>query len=218
MSDLKEKLNGFLRDKKLRKDQCLILVLSGILLFIIALPTNNKKDNSFSFFKSDKANTESDTILYHDTVSTEKGETTDAQNADTLSYTGYWENKLEENLAYVEGAGKVKVLITLKESEGKIVEKDLNHESAETIENDSAGGSRTVSENKTSQNTIYTVGSQGEDVPYVVRTTAPVVAGVVVITEGGDDLAVRQNIIDAIQVLFDIDVNNIRVVKMKKKN
>ncbi len=218
MSDLKEKLNGFLREKKLRKDQCLILVLSGILLFIIALPTNNKKDNSFSFLKSDKANTESDTISYHDTVSTKKGETTDAQDTDTLSYTGYWENKLEENLSYVEGAGKVKVLITLKESEGKIVEKDLSRESAETIENDSAGGNRTVSENKTSQNTIYTVGSQGEDVPYVVRTTAPVVAGVVVITEGGDDLAVRQNIIDAIQVLFDIDVNNIRVVKMKKKN
>ncbi len=218
MSDLKEKLNGFLREKKLRKDQCLILVLSGILLFIIALPTNNKKDNSFSFLKSDKANTESDTISYHDTVSTKTGETTDAQDTDALSYTRYWENRLEENLAYVEGAGKVKVLITLKESEGKVVEKDLSRESAETIENDSAGGNRTVSENKTTQNTIYTAGSQGEDIPYVVRTTAPVVAGVVVITEGGDDLAVRQNIMDAIQVLFDIDVNNIRVVKMKKKN
>ncbi len=216
MSDLKEKLNGFLREKKLRKDQCLILVLSGILLFIIALPTNNKKDNSF--FKSDKTNTESDMISYHDTVSTKTGETADAQDTDALSYTRYWENRLEENLAYVEGAGKVKVLITLKESEGKIVEKDLSRESAETIENDSSGGNRTVSENKTTQNTIYTVGSQGEDVPYVVRTTAPVVAGVVVITEGGDDLTVRQNIIDAIQVLFDIDVNNIRVVKMKKKN
>lgn len=218
MSDLKEKLNGLLRGKKLRKDQCLILVLSGILLFIIALPANNKNDNSFSFFKSDKTNSESDTISYHDTEGTKADGTTAAQDADALSYTRYWENRLEENLAYVEGAGQVKVLITLKESEGKIVEKDLSRESSETTENDSAGGSRTVSENKTTQNTIYTAGSQGEDVPYVVRTTAPVVAGVVVITEGGGDLTVRRNIIEAIQVLFDIDVNNIRVVKMKKKN
>jgi stage III sporulation protein AG len=52
----------------------------------------------------------------------------------------------------------------------------------------------------------------------VVKTISPTVKGVVVIAQGGDRLAVRQNIIEAIQVLFDVDMNKITVVKMKNNH
>lgn len=192
-----EKVTG---GKKLQKDQCLIIILVGVLLCVIAIPVE-KKDS-----KSDLSNTIDDTIDNH-TVS----ETAD----DTSDYAGYWEQKLEEALRYVEGVGKVRVLITLQNSEHKIVEKDGPEEFSNTDEADSAGGSRTLEESRLDKSTIYTDDGQGRNVPYVVMTIEPVVEGVVVIAQGADQMSVRENIIEAIQVLFDIDANKIKIVKMK---
>ena len=133
----------------------------------------------------------------------------------TISNTGYWEEKLEEALRCVEGVGKVRVLITLQRSEQKIVEKDGPEQNTDTEETDSAGGRRTVRESSVEKSTIYTADGQGRDVPYVVMTIEPVVEGVVVIAQGADRGNVRENIIEAIQVLFDIDPNKIKIVKMK---
>ncbi len=65
------------------------------------------------------------------------------------------------------------------------------------------------------KSTVYTVDDRGQDIPYVVMTIAPDVEGVVVIAQGGGTLSVQENIIEAIQVLFDIDANKIKIVKMK---
>jgi stage III sporulation protein AG len=118
----------------------------------------------------------------------------------------------------VEGAGEVRVLITLKESEEKIVEKDGPEQTSDTTEMDAAGGSRTTKANSLEKTTIYTTDESGSSIPYVVKTVSPTVEGVVVIAQGGDQLAVRQNIIEAIQVLFDVDMNKITVVKMKNNH
>ena len=96
-----------------------------------------------------------------------------------------------------------------------IVEKDGPEQNTDTEETDSAGGRRTVRESSVEKSTIYTADGQGRDVPYVVMTIEPVVEGVVVIAQGADRGNVRENIIEAIQVLFDIDPNKIKIVKMK---
>jgi stage III sporulation protein AG len=153
-------------------------------------------------------------------------EDTSAEDADGKSlsdgqqsdYVSYWEEKLEDALSYVEGAGEVRVLITLKESEEKIVEKDGPEQTSDTAEMDAAGGSRTTKENSLEKTTIYMTDESGSSIPYVVKTVSPTVEGVVVIAQGGDQLAVRQNIIEAIQVLFDVDMNKITVVKMKNNH
>ena len=49
------------------------------------------------------------------------------------------------------------------------------------------------------------------------KIVQPIVEGVVVLAQGAEDAAVRRNIIETIQVLFGIDANKIRVVKMKTK-
>lgn len=43
---LKKKIQQFTGGKKLRKDQCLILVLIGMLLCVISLPTDKEKTKS----------------------------------------------------------------------------------------------------------------------------------------------------------------------------
>ncbi|MDE6845371.1 MAG: hypothetical protein K2J99_06345 [Lachnospiraceae bacterium] len=106
-------------------------------------------------------------------------------------------------------------MINLKESEQKIVEKDGPEEYSETAETDAAGGNRTIGETKVEKNTIYTADDRGQNVPYVVMTIAPTVEGVVVIAQGAGQQSVQENIIEAIQVLFDIDANKIKIVKMK---
>ncbi len=201
-----EKLTGAAR---IRKDQCLIIILTGVLLCVIALPVGEKDS------KSRILDMESDTIENHIAGETENDayHIPESQNA----YAEYWEDCLEDALRYVEGVGKVKVLITLKESEQKIVEKDGPEEHSETAETDSAGGSRTVDENRTEKSTVYTVDERGQSVPYVVRTIPPAVEGVVVIAQGAGRQNVQENIIEAIQVLFGIDANKIKIVKMKNK-
>ncbi len=198
-----EKMTG---GKKLRKDQCLIIVLVGILLCVIALPVGQKES------KSDISNMINDTIDNH--ITTDAGEDNSGVPNTASSYTEYWENKLEDALREVEGVGKVKVLINLSQSEQMVVEKDGPEVYSETTEADAAG-SRTVGETRVEKSTVYTVDDRGQDIPYVVMTIAPDVEGVVVIAQGGGTLSVQENIIEAIQVLFDIDANKIKIVKMK---
>lgn len=201
---LLEKLTG---GKKLEKDQCLIIILVGVLLCVIALPVRQNDS------KSNISNIISDTIDNHTTVNTDDAypETED----EAADYAGYWEERLEDALRYVDGVGRVRVLITLKESEHKIVEKDGPEEYSNTEETDAAGGSRTIRDSRIEKSTIYTVDDKGQNVPYVIKTISPSVEGVVVIAQGVQTQNVQENLIEAIQVLFDIDANKIKIVKMK---
>lgn len=218
MEQMKKLMDKIGKGKKLRKDQLLLMILSGILLCVIALPV--KEDSSdLSGIKSNISNSNYGTVDNH------KQKTSDVTEAETMSsylegtsYTVYWEDKLTEALSKIEGAGEVEVLITLKESETKILEKDIPEVVSETLESDAEGGNRTITERKTEEVTIYTVNEEGQNVPYVSKIIQPVVEGVVVIAQGGDSVIVKQNIIETIQVLFGVDTNKIRVVKMKTKN
>lgn len=196
-----ERLEELLRHKKIRKDQCLILVLTGILLCVIALPVKDDKKLSVT----DETVT---TGLRKDEIRMDSGE----------EYTDDWEKRLEETLSCIEGAGKVRVLITLRESESRVVEKDKVEESSDTVERDSTGGTRSIMEQKEDGRTVFAPDAAGQNVPYVVKTTAPVVEGVVVVAQGADNSLVKQEIIASVQVLFNLDVNKIRVVKMKNIN
>lgn len=199
-----EKLAG---STKLRKDQCLIIILAGVLLCVIAIPIQPQKSKSeISDIINDKIENHTDADM-----NSIYGESADQAD----DYVGYWEEKLEDSLKYVDGVGKVRVLITLRESEHKIVEKDGPEERSDTEEADSAGGSRKIGESRIEKSTIYTVDDRGQNVPYVVMTIPPVVEGVVVIAQGAQNQSVQENIIEAIQVLFDIDANKIKIVKMK---
>lgn len=197
---LLERLTGV---RKLRKDQWLIVILMGVLLCVISLPVEKSE------IKSDISDNTGAKI------SELKQPSTDVQSAD---YVREWEEKLEKSLLYIEGAGQVKVLITLQESEQRVLARDGTESISETTEEDAAGGNRRVTESRIEKKTIYTVDERGQDVPYVIKTITPSVKGVVVIAQGADQPEVRQNIIEAIQVLFDIDMNKITIVKMKNKN
>lgn len=203
MGEVKKILGKINGGKKLGKDQCLILILAGILLCVISLPVEKEKS------KSDLLD-ESGTIM--------ENEHTFEEGEISRDYVTYWEEKLEESLQCVEGAGEVRVLIYTGGSEETILARDGLEEFSDTTETDAAGGSRHISENRLDKTVVRTVDERGQNVPLVVRTVAPDVEGVLVIAQGADRQQVRRDIIEAIQVLFDVDMNRISIIKMKTNN
>lgn len=180
--------------KNLKKDQLLILLLVGILLVVIAIPTGKGKG----------------------AASKDAGNGAPADGGDEAAYNNYasyMEGHLERVLSQMAGVGEVTVMITLKSSAEKVVEKDVTAESETVTESDSQGGTRTTQNSSHGEATVYDGdGSQGQ-APYISKELSPQVEGVVVIASGGDNAVVKQNITEAVQALFGIDTHKIRIMK-----
>lgn len=184
----------------LKKDRLVILLLLGVLLVVIAIPVPKEKKNE-------------------EDAGSINLESTTASSVSGNSYTKYMEAHLEEALSKVSGVGEVKVMITLKASSEKVIEKDQESSSETVKEEDSQGGSRSTASRTENETTVLAgdgEGAQGGDHPYVTKELSPVIEGVVVIASGGDHAVVVQNITEAVQALFDIDTHKIKVMKLNQ--
>ena len=126
-------------------------------------------------------------------------------------YAAYLEEKLKKMLESVRGVGEVEVMITLESSEERIVEKDMTAERSQTEEQDSAGGTRTVSSSNTGYQTVYQEGSQGS--PFVVKTITPKVEGVLVVAEGAGKGNMTGEITQVVQALFGVEAHKVKVLE-----
>lgn len=200
------------KGKSIKKDQLLIIILSGVLLMIIAWPVKDDSEQLSAKEISVKADV-------HNTIGTDIEESTkvmDDSNVAEEDYIALMEEKVEKILSSMDRVGKAEVVITLKSSGEKIVEKDIPITRSNTDEQDSQGGSRIISSVDSGESTVYTTDS-GKSTPYVVKTTSPQVEGVLVVCEGAGEGSVSKNITDAIEVLFGIEPHKIKVVKMKTR-
>jgi len=191
-SDLLNKMKG------LKKDQLVIILLVGLLLVIIAIPT--KKDDS-----------EKATALISGEMPA-----VDSQNESSADSTLelQLEKRLEEILSTVKGVGNVNVMITIKSKGEKIVEKDIPRTEKTSVETDSQGGVRNTKEIISNEMTIYLENANGHQVPYVVKELEPQIQGVVVTAEGANDPVVVREILEAIMALFQVEAHKIKVMKM----
>ncbi|MGN1146936.1 MAG: stage III sporulation protein AG [Lachnospiraceae bacterium] len=197
-----EKWKDFIKNK----NNLVIITLAGILLMVIALPVDNKKTSSVS----EKTTNNTGSLLEEEGSA---GIYAANETADMESYAARLEEKLEDLLEKMEGAGKVKVIITLRSSVEKIVEKDAPVVRSNTTEADSEGGTRTVNTMDAGESTVYTSEGNLEE-PYVVKIISPEVEGVLVLAEGAGSGTVSKDISDAVQVLFDIEAHRVKVIKM----
>lgn len=192
-----------IKDKKwFNKDNLLIVVLVGILFFIITLPT--KEEQGVQMIQEE---TGEDLLLQQEELSW------NGSTGKEWEYATYLETRLEETLSGMAGAGRVKVMITLQASEELVVEKDEPVSRSNTSENDSAGGSRVVTQMESSETTIYhTIGDESE--PYVVKTILPQIEGIVVLAQGAGTGTVDANITEVVQALFGVEAHKIKVAKL----
>ena len=115
------------------------------------------------------------------------------------------ERRLEETLSLIDGAGKVRVMLTLKDTGEKVVEKDTTRRS---------GGSASAEEiSDVSQSTVFSKNGS-EETPYISNELTPQVEGVLVVAQGGGDSLVKQNILQSVMALFPLEAHKITIVKM----
>lgn len=198
---MEEKIKGGI-SKWLRRDNLLILLLLGILLVVIALPTEKSSQKEEGTAGETAGNSGSSAT----------GDAESIRITSTEEYTAYLEKRLEETLSRINGVGRVQVMITLEATEELVVEKDQQTQSSNTTEEDSQGGSRYVYQLERSENTVYR--SSGSNEPYVVKTLMPEVSGVVVVAQGAGTGQISKDITDVVQALFGVEAHKVKVVKM----
>lgn len=198
--EILEKCTG----SKLKKENMLIFILLGILLFIIALPTGKKKEE-----KSVLKDSKSEIINQQETNDLE------ISGLEESAYVDYLEEKLEHTLSSMEGVGKSKVMVTVSMSKKEVVEKDMVTVRSNTVETDSEGGSRNINNLESTENALYTTDSNGNQIPFVTQVLEPEITGVIVVAQGAGRENVNSDITEAIQALFGIEAHKIKIAKMK---
>lgn len=190
------------RWKQLKKSDWVVIALAGILLLIIAIPTGST--------------TKKKTAGEEEAAAVEKSSENGKEQDWKSSYVAGLETELEEVLAKMDGVGDVRVMITVSDNGEQIVEKDASGTSTTTMETDSGGGSRTVTEDNTEETTVY-VEKEDETYPYIRKEVLPSIDGIVVVAEGGGNPGVVSDISDAVEALFSVEAHRIKVVKMCSK-
>ena len=196
---------------ELKKENFVVILLIGILLLVIVWPVSGKESvNTEESLISDMGNgTMIQSRAEHSGNQLKEG-------SDWLEYTGFLEKTLEEVLSTMEGAGKVKVMVTLATGGEAVVEKDVTTVVDASTQVDAQGGSHTTSSSDKSKQTVY-VQQDKNTYPYVKQVVSPKVAGVLVSAQGGGSMAVNKNITEAIQALFGIDAHKIKIIKMSSQ-
>jgi len=214
-----EKENGkaleiFLKPKK---NTFLLMILIGVLLLVIVWPVGDlekqkESNREQSVFGGESADSSKNTELKK-----EEKEAAAMGEEELFSYAARLEEALEEILSTVDGVGKVKVMITMEGSGESVLEKDLVKQRAGTTEVDGTGGSRNTTDISEQEETVYMQQEGMGQQPFVKRTDAPKVKGVLVAAQGGQNQKVAKNITEAIVALFDIEAHKIKVVKMNSQ-
>lgn len=120
---------------------------------------------------------------------------------DYSEYVDALESETQELLSSISGAGRCKVMITLKNSTESVYAKNIE-------ENNSSGS------NSLKNEYVLYDGQEGET-PVLIKQYYPDVQGVAIVCDGADNPAVRESIINTVSSLFSIPVNRISVSKYK---
>lgn len=122
-------------------------------------------------------------------------------SVDTSDYCRETEQKLEEFLKKIDGAGDVEVYLTIKSSERYVY---------------AAEEKKVKSENKTEEEEKYVIiGGGSEREPLIETVEAPEVTGAVIVCTGGDSPIVEERIYKAVSSALGISTSKIYVTKMK---
>ena len=213
-----------LKLRNMKKEDYIVLVLIGVLLLIISLPTDREKDAKGNISISGEENGQEggkaakiESGTEENTEKTE--EKTGGLNKNTCydidSYVENLEKRVEEMLSGMAGAGKVQVMITVSDTGTEILEKDTEINAADLEETDDAGEKKKNTESGQREEAVYFRDAEGNEIPYVVQRKLPEVTGVVVIAEGAGNETVKENIIGAVGVLFNLNEHRIKVIRMK---
>ena len=143
-------------------------------------------------------------------ASTAPAEQTSAQTetlpAVQTDYCARTERSLAQILSQIDGAGQVRVMLTLASGPQTVYQTD-SEEQTQTDGTQSSAVRR--------QETVILSRGSSYNEPAVVGTQYPVFRGALIVSEGADSPAVRYQLASAVSALLGIGTDRITVVKMK---
>lgn len=186
--------------KEIGLPRLIFICLLGISLLILCMP---------NLFRSDRNAEEKNISSSSNPPLTEITEEVSDDDKTEL------EKKFTQMLSKVKGLGKVEVMITFKSSREQIVLKDSPYTEDSLIEDDGEGGKREEKNISKEENTILVTEGNGETMPYILQEIEPIIEGVFVVAEGGDNARLITEIVEAAEVLFRVPAHKVKVMKMK---
>jgi len=128
------------------------------------------------------------------------------------NYQQQLQKELEDILSGIQGAGQVKVMLTLEDEQEVVYAYNEQTSHGTTSEEDTQGGTREqVQIDKSGQ--LVIIRSSDQEQPLVVKVIKPKVRGVLVVAEGGDNPLICQRLTHAIQSVLDISAYRITIQK-----
>lgn len=120
--------------------------------------------------------------------------------------------RLATMLSAVEGAGAVRVDVTLASGPGKVYAQNSTVEE-KTSEDQGTGQTRRTSESRRTTEVVLAPDQAGKgQAPVVVREEMPGIAGVLVCAPGAGDPKVRRELAEAAATLLGVGVHRVKVV------
>ena len=201
MQGLKDKMSKILKQKNITN---LIILLLLVIMFYLVVSYFTGVNN---ITKSEKTNLEK--------VSKEDMNSNCQKDSEVLSYQEKQEKDLERILGKINGVGSVDVVINFQSSEVKVPAVDNSSQKSTTEETDSEGGTRVNSQETDGDKIVMSNSSNGSE-PVILKTEKPEVLGVMVVAEGAEDSKIKYEITKAISSLYNISVDKVNVLAMKK--
>jgi len=124
------------------------------------------------------------------------------------------EEELEAFLSLVNGAGRVRVMVSSFGGRETVFAVDTNSSHSYVVEEDAQGGTRDQRQHTTQEQTVIITDRNGLDQPLILREIDHRIEGVVIIAEGGDDPFVRDALTRAAMAVLGADAHRIQVLAM----
>lgn len=197
-----------------KKENWMLLLLAGILLLVIALPTGKKAE------KDAGGGTEIEGSMWpggdsKDKEGAETGAREETSGQDAFEEDAYKERLKKELVTLLEaidGVGEVRVMITFSASGELVLEKDERRVQKQTGETGTST-EKTARETSWEESTVYGTWDKEKE-PFVVQKIYPKVEGVVVAARGVGTGHVRSDISEAVQALFGLEAHKVKVLKL----
>ncbi len=173
--------------EKERKNMLLIVFLVGLLLITFTPKLTQKNDTS--------------TLLEPQEKITSQG-----------SYEHTLEQRLEQILSNVQGAGDVDVMVSIKKSSEKVVSENIEQSSNVVNETDNSSGTRTTEQSTLKKSAMLL--NQNET-PLVLTEIMPEISGVIIVTTGAKDVYVKDALIRSVSTLLEIPSYKVEVLQKK---
>jgi len=126
------------------------------------------------------------------------------------------EARLAEFFSLVDGAGAVRVMITMLGGRETVFATDTNVTRSHTNEQDAAGGTRETHHYQSNEQTVIINDPRGTDRPLVLREIEPRIEGIAIIAEGGACPFVRDALTRAARAVLNVEAHMVQVLEMQK--